>query len=552
MKKSTLLMIVSVVLALTLSLGSTLAYLQDSDSDVNVMTLGNVYIEQLEFERELAEDGSSVIIDTPRGESLKLVEFTQNKPLYPAVGKVTDWEEPPAYFVQFDENPVEGEGNWYGSMPGLEGLNNVVDKFVFVKNTGKSDAYVRTFIAYEIGSSENAMTAAGENDLISTAANVAWKSTDVGAVEISGNKYWVVEYLYDGNFYQENGTIQEGKNARHPDGIVHPGDYTYNSLAQIYMAPEATNEDMDAIDGNKNGTYDILVLSQAVQAMGFYDPDTALNAGFNAKNEDGTTYNLAQIAEWFGGFYPTITVTDAAELEEALGKAAPGQTIKLAAGEWGDVKLTGELEDVTISAEGVEAVKFIVTPEAKLTNVTFADINVTYNGGNVGYKDGGIINIQKGAQVKNLVIEEGVFTATGGNSLVVGINEPTAEVTLNKCKIDGPKYTMYSMSGFGPLTIVDCEIKNQKSWIVQAANAGANCGPVTMSGNTLDNCVQGLIKLGSDTQTDIVFTNNELINCGEHEPYGWFDRCEDSNVTVSGNKLDGVEWNPGAAEGLGK
>ena len=56
MKNRKLLLIVSLVLALTMSLGGTLAYLQDSDVDVNVMTLGNVQIEQHEYQR-VEKDG---------------------------------------------------------------------------------------------------------------------------------------------------------------------------------------------------------------------------------------------------------------------------------------------------------------------------------------------------------------------------------------------------------------------------------------------------------------------------------------------------------------
>ncbi|MBR3905599.1 MAG: SipW-dependent-type signal peptide-containing protein, partial [Clostridia bacterium] len=44
MKKSTLIMILSLVLAVALGVGGTLAYLTDDDGDVNVMTVGNVQI----------------------------------------------------------------------------------------------------------------------------------------------------------------------------------------------------------------------------------------------------------------------------------------------------------------------------------------------------------------------------------------------------------------------------------------------------------------------------------------------------------------------------
>ena len=66
------------VLALTatVSIGATLAYLTDTDEDVNVMTLGKVKIDQLEYER---------IDDETQNEDAKVQEFHDNKPLYPAV-----------------------------------------------------------------------------------------------------------------------------------------------------------------------------------------------------------------------------------------------------------------------------------------------------------------------------------------------------------------------------------------------------------------------------------------------------------------------------------
>lgn len=73
MKKRSLLMILALALSLTLAIGGTLAYLQDTDADVNVMTLGSVYIVQ--NEQEWNEDKT------------ELQPFTQEKPLLPYVGE---------------------------------------------------------------------------------------------------------------------------------------------------------------------------------------------------------------------------------------------------------------------------------------------------------------------------------------------------------------------------------------------------------------------------------------------------------------------------------
>lgn len=111
--------ILSLALVAILSIGGTIAYLTSEDSDVNVMTMGNVKIEQIE--QEWNEAG-------------ELVDFTQAKPLYPYVGEL-GWTN------------KDYENGAYRKFT----MENVVDKYVSVKNTGKSDAYVRTIIALEMG-----------------------------------------------------------------------------------------------------------------------------------------------------------------------------------------------------------------------------------------------------------------------------------------------------------------------------------------------------------------------------------------------------------------
>ena len=117
--KKVLLMCTAYALVAALAIGGTLAYLTSEDSDVNVMTMGNVKIEQIE--QQYDENGN-------------LVDFEQDKPLYPYVGEL-GWKNTSANngaYRQFT-------------------MNNVVDKYVSVKNIGTSDAYVRTLIAFELG-----------------------------------------------------------------------------------------------------------------------------------------------------------------------------------------------------------------------------------------------------------------------------------------------------------------------------------------------------------------------------------------------------------------
>ena len=129
------------VLAMTaaLAVGGTLAYLTDTDEDVNVMTVGKVKIDQLEYERVDPET---------ENEDATVQEFRDNKPLYPAVTEDGfDWTTGDSY-VDWEQIGKDGYTSeiWDPSK-----INNEQDKMVFVKNKGDFDAYVRTVFAFEAG-----------------------------------------------------------------------------------------------------------------------------------------------------------------------------------------------------------------------------------------------------------------------------------------------------------------------------------------------------------------------------------------------------------------
>lgn len=296
MKKIIALLLV-IALTASVSIAGTIAYLQDEDSDVNVMTMGNVKIEQLEYERVVGESGNWI----PASEADKygytpdtVQTFTQSKPLYPAYfadGNIK-WDD------RNGSEAASGDGSHQQSwgQVGASGSNqlfddsvkNVQDKFVFVKNTGKSDAYVRTLIALEQGN----VAADNFKNIIMTNSNKDhWDWETVATdVEIAGNKYYVLCATYLGP-------------KSNPNGILAPGAVSYPSLLQVYMKPEATNDDVEDIDGNGNGTYDIVLLSQAIQTAGFAGAETALDTGFGKATAEN-------VAKWFGGItVPNISTT---------------------------------------------------------------------------------------------------------------------------------------------------------------------------------------------------------------------------------------------------
>ena len=229
--KKALLMGLSFVLVAALAIGGTLAYLTSEDSDVNVMTLGKVSIKQ--NEQQLADDG------------VTLEPFEQAKGIYPG----TD-----------------------------------VSKIVTVENTGESDLYFRTLVAFEdLPNSETF----GISFPIGEFSGYTWSwGAPAATIVIDGVTYQVYEARYN--------------------SVLKSGETSPASLTKVEFDATCTNEDMIAL----GDTYEILVLSQAVQAKGFENAQTALNEGFGSVAE--------KAAEWFGGIKVPTVVGTADELVAAL------------------------------------------------------------------------------------------------------------------------------------------------------------------------------------------------------------------------------------------
>ena len=240
-----------VALTAAIAVGGTLAYLTDTDEDVNVMTLGNVKIDQLEYER--------VDVETKDGEAV-VQEFHDNKPLYPAVIKDDfDWSTG-------DANVDWGQIGKDGYSSGIwdpEKINNEQDKMVFVKNKGDYDAYVRTWFAFEAGEYTvqefQEMFHLNLND-----SDWTWEFRDEIAA-IPGEDGTTTNYVIAVATYNK---------------VLEPGALTEISLSQIALDSIADNAEIEGF----GDTYQILVKTQAIQAQGFEDPDTALTEGFGTEH----------------------------------------------------------------------------------------------------------------------------------------------------------------------------------------------------------------------------------------------------------------------------
>ena len=471
--KKALAMLLSLVLTAALAISGTIAYLTWQDSKVNVMTMGNVKIEQFEMERVFDENGN--VID--------MQPFTQGQTLMPAV--VTNgsgneaWAPNPGTDINYGDyiDGAQGSnGTWLN-------LNNEMDKFVFVKNTGKSDAYYRTIIAFEAETTVKMKNSYDQSMIhfnINGNNRFTWDDAEIENVEINGVKYNVFSVLYN--------------------EVLKPGEISRPSLLQVGMDQIATNEYV----AQYGDTFDILVLSQAVQTAGFESAGAALDEAFG-------DVNAVNAAKWFGGIedYPII-VSNEQELKSVLADATDAKsgdnTIYLT----GDIELT---EDWTpISVDGYHGAG-IITVEGQGNTITGLTAPL-FDGGFAG--NSGII-------IRDLTIADSTIKSndTQGAGAFISCVDSMATITLENCHllnstVDAPKARTggligwtsgYSKQNDGPVktyvTITDCSVKNCKITGTAVGGINGHAGASDWTFTTIENCT---------------VVNNELIS---YDNGGW-------------------------------
>jgi len=305
MRKRTLMMMIALVASLAMAVTGTLAYLSDTDSDVNVMTLGNVDITQHEMKRK---EGIAYNATLEEGDLVPFTDGIKLYPAYPVHGAAGDYTAAPnddlLKWGPYVHTGTAGNGLW-----NPEKLVGAVDKFVFVENTGSSPAYFRTLIAFErpegvkIGEPSQ-----GAHIMINVNGSELYTDTLKDTITVDGVQYDVIEYVYE--------------------DPLEPGEWSHPSLLQVVMTHHATNKEMELL----GDTYEILVLSQAVQVenLNTLGAAGALDAAFGKVDVDNAT-------KWFSEMegLPVSTASTAEELADAL------------ANEGGSIVLT---KDITVTS----------------------------------------------------------------------------------------------------------------------------------------------------------------------------------------------------------
>jgi len=272
----TLLLSLCIALACAMAIGGTVAFLSAEDGDVNVMVVGNVKIEQNEYQR----------VDQKVANS-ELELFAQGKALLPCVEKEGD---------QMAAQEVDG---WSIQMCDENVIRNYVDKIVNVKNTSSTAAYVRTIFAFPTKGYSPKDTAYAEwlhwngiSDTDTTPDNGWIWGKDEATEWPDSSDTWNAYYGLQINGEEYNVYI-----ATNVDPLA-SGATTAPSLVGIYMDKRVNSEILEdgtvnyfiEVDGEKKnlGNMDqleILVLSQAVQAGGFDSAWEAFDAAFPIDDE---------------------------------------------------------------------------------------------------------------------------------------------------------------------------------------------------------------------------------------------------------------------------
>ena len=258
MKKRILSLALVVALVMVAVAGATMAYFTDTEQAVNIATIGNVSIKQHELQRvdDINYNNKGEICD---GDELEV--FEQGQALYPAYPE-NGGASYTAKLNNADQfwwgDYVTGDVSGNGSSNGLWGddLNGAMDKFVFVENDGASACYYRTWIALECPEGMEFSEGSDKDFMVNINGNNRFTWSEYGHAVIDGTRYLIMCATY--NIPLEPGTISRP------------------SLLQVVMTHHVTNEKAALL----NGTYEILVFSQAVQVENFPDAKTALTEAF--------------------------------------------------------------------------------------------------------------------------------------------------------------------------------------------------------------------------------------------------------------------------------
>ena len=552
MKKSTLIMILCLVLAVAIGVGSTLAYLTDTDADKNVMTVGRVSVVQNEQQR-VEENGEFTD---------ELEPFVNDKMLLP----VTD-RNGTADNVTIGDHELELKDKY----------NNYIDKIVTATNTSNVDVYLRTFVALPTGIYEGS-----EHWHEYDAAADVWLHWNL--VDDVYTHYDLVE-VTGGDFYiTVDGVEYEVWQFTHKAPVA-PEETTYPVIRGLFMDKRVDMDEegyyITLDDGtvhrignflDEDGKMNVLVLTQAVQADGFDSADSALTQAF-PYGEDN-----ANVEKWFTDWTeddigspgdkndtnnpPAQFTGDPQELATLLSEATDAQS--------GDVTI--ELTDnydmsgydwTPISVDGYHGAGIVTV---KGNGHTIKNLNAPLFAGGFAGKSGIVI--------EDLTIADSTMTAPTdqGSGAFICCADSMTTITLDNCHaknvtLNGASRTGglvgwtsgYSRQDDGPVksyvTLKDCTVEGctinaeTESAGGLIGHSGAsdwtfttvtNCSVIDTEingGNGKTGVYVGTANVGETTLTGCSYEDVTGNVNTEHPEYGRFVPGTTGKLTIDGNEI---------------
>lgn len=191
--KKILIPLFTVILVIAISIGATLAYLTDEESETNIMTIGKVAIDLLEYEREdTATSNDDAVVQNFHDDKLLLPAVIDKDFNYTPGATYVDWKQDAVKWQQQNDNDGYTSPIWDPAK-----INNEVDKMVFLKNKGDYGAYVRIYFAFEAG---NFDTFNEFREMIHLNLNESddwkWEWIPFLATNDEGGKYFIANATY--------------------------------------------------------------------------------------------------------------------------------------------------------------------------------------------------------------------------------------------------------------------------------------------------------------------------------------------------------------------
>ena len=250
MKKKLTAIFLCVALVAIAVVSASLAYFTDTDEATNTFTAGGVKINLIE--QQVNKEGT------------ELEKFKQGQVLMPIVGS------------------AQGEKDNFGQ-PVAE---NYIDKIVTIKNTGKSDAYVRAYFAipsaldngyedFNAGANILHFNFGNENGV--STEDVQWKWTHDSKWNYFETTIDNVAYnVYYADYYQP--LKADATTEQFISGVYLDSNVNMNAEGN-YIDPRFPDADLSIL----KGTVSCPVMAVAVQADGFKTVDDAITAAFGAQ-----------------------------------------------------------------------------------------------------------------------------------------------------------------------------------------------------------------------------------------------------------------------------